>query len=138
MSNAACAGRDNDKDVKDFLADMGDFVAPFGVPAPESVSELFYPPRVKEIYPVYANRAKRYCWGADKRHPCKVRKECLLWAIESNEEHGIWGGMSHRERNAMLRKADLIGVDYETYVQDGIGTNSWSDGVDDCGKGNST
>ncbi|OZC55488.1 hypothetical protein CH267_12985 [Rhodococcus sp. 06-621-2] len=29
---------------------------------------------------------------------CLVQENCLLYAIESAEEHGIWGGMNLRER----------------------------------------
>lgn len=29
---------------------------------------------------------------------CPVRLECLVWAIE-NDEQGMWGGLSHRNRS---------------------------------------
>jgi WhiB family redox-sensing transcriptional regulator len=37
---------------------------------------------------------------------CQVRVECLRFAIESGEQHGIWGGMTYRERRRvkMTRK----------------------------------
>lgn len=31
---------------------------------------------------------------------CPVRDECLTWALESGEEHGIWGGLTENERRA--------------------------------------
>jgi hypothetical protein len=52
-----------------------------------------------------ADEAKRSCFGVEDEIPaCPVRKECLWSAIESEEQHGIWGGLSHRERNALVRK----------------------------------
>lgn len=116
--DAACAGHDDEPDVVELLVGLAEFVEPFDVPAPGSLSELFFPPRVKEIYPVYAARAKDYCLGTDRRHPCPVRKECLIWAIHTDEEHGIWGGMSHRERNALVRKAEAEGENYQDYIED--------------------
>jgi WhiB family transcriptional regulator, redox-sensing transcriptional regulator len=42
-----------------------------------------------------ASAAKRIC-GA-----CGVRESCLEYAIEANEEYGVWGGTSPRERTAI-------------------------------------
>ena len=35
---------------------------------------------------------KRICMA------CEVRVECLAYAIEHNEEHGVWGGLSYKQR----------------------------------------
>lgn len=67
-------------------------------------TELFYPPRDKRRYKPIADKAKAICNGKDSRPPCPVRIDCLLYALRRDEEHGIFGGMSHRERNALLRK----------------------------------
>lgn len=72
--------------------------------AGELNTELFFPPRDKELYAPIANTAKAICYGKDGKDECPVRKECLLYAISIDEEHGIFGGMSHRERNALLRR----------------------------------
>lgn len=69
-----------------------------------SGSEVFYPPRDHVLYTPVADYAKAICNGKDFKAPCAVRIECLLYALRNNEEHGIFGGMSHRERNALLRK----------------------------------
>lgn len=121
---AACYGHDDKPETKALLKTLGDFVEPFRetedphrVYRPESLTEVFYPPRVKEIYPVYAERAKDYCFGKDRRHPCPVRKQCLIWSIQSDQEHGILGGMSHRERNALVRKAESEHVSYVDYIE---------------------
>jgi WhiB family redox-sensing transcriptional regulator len=66
--------------------------------------EMFFPPRDAELYKPIADAAKAICKGRDLRPPCPVRTECLIYAIEREEEHGIFGGASHRERNALVRK----------------------------------
>lgn len=67
-------------------------------------TELFYPPRDKDQYKLIADQAKMFCNGPNGNSPCPVRAKCLWDAIERDELHGIWGGMSHRERNALVRK----------------------------------
>ncbi|NEB74667.1 WhiB family transcriptional regulator [Streptomyces sp. SID14478] len=36
--------------------------------------------------------------------PCPVRTECLAHALDHRIEHGMWGGMTERERRALLRR----------------------------------
>ncbi|MCZ4602667.1 WhiB family transcriptional regulator [Streptomyces sp. Lzd4kr] len=36
--------------------------------------------------------------------PCPVRTECLVHALDERIEHGVWGGMTERERRALLRR----------------------------------
>jgi WhiB family redox-sensing transcriptional regulator len=67
-------------------------------------TDTFYPPRDKELYTVIADRAKTFCFGENGKSPCPVRNQCLWDAVERDEPHGIWGGLSHRERNAQVRK----------------------------------
>lgn len=69
-------------------------------------TELWYPPRDRRLYKPIADKAKAICFGRDGRPPCPSRVPCLLDAIERDELHGIWGGLSHRERNALKRKAE--------------------------------
>ena len=66
--------------------------------------DIFFPPRDKEQYKATAAKAKAYCFGENKKTPCPVKNECLWDAIYRDEPHGIWGGLSHRERNALVRK----------------------------------
>ena len=35
--------------------------------------------------------------------PCRVRTECLAHALDERVEFGVWGGMTERERRALLR-----------------------------------
>ena len=44
------------------------------------------------------NRAKGICVG------CGVRTECLADALDNRVEFGVWGGMTERERRALLRR----------------------------------
>ncbi|HZE42087.1 MAG TPA: WhiB family transcriptional regulator [Stackebrandtia sp.] len=44
------------------------------------------------------NVAKKVCKG------CPVRMECLADALDNRVEFGVWGGMTERERRALLRK----------------------------------
>src|ERR1700710_586397 len=44
------------------------------------------------------NRAKNRCMG------CVVRTECLSDALDNRVEFGVWGGMTGRERRALLRR----------------------------------
>jgi WhiB family redox-sensing transcriptional regulator len=44
------------------------------------------------------NRAKAVCMS------CPVRTECLADALDNRIEFGVWGGMTERERRALLRR----------------------------------
>jgi WhiB family redox-sensing transcriptional regulator len=68
-------------------------------------TNTFYPPRARGAYRDVADEAKSVCWGTgDMDAECPVRKHCLLYAFEKDDPHGIWGGLSHRERSHLLRK----------------------------------
>ena len=44
------------------------------------------------------NEAKALCTE------CPVRAECLADALDNRVEFGVWGGMTERERRALLRR----------------------------------
>ncbi len=44
------------------------------------------------------NRAKVVCQA------CPVRTECLADALDNQVEFGVWGGMTERERRALLKR----------------------------------
>jgi WhiB family redox-sensing transcriptional regulator len=44
------------------------------------------------------NRAKQVCMS------CVVRTECLADALDNRVEFGVWGGMTERERRALLKR----------------------------------
>lgn len=72
--------------------------------------DIFYPERNAKTYKAIAASARAICFGKDGRPACPVRIPCLLYALkredklQEDERHGIWGGLSHRERNHLLRK----------------------------------
>lgn len=41
--------------------------------------------------------AKRICEG------CDVKAQCLAYALESGQRFGIWGGLSERQRRALIK-----------------------------------
>ena len=55
--------------------------------------DLFFPERGSSTI-----KAKAIC------SECKVREECLEYAVERKERFGIWGGKSERERRAIRRE----------------------------------
>lgn len=64
-------------------------------------TEIFYPPDKNDpdsgrMWDT-TREAKKICQSCEHIH------ECRLWAI-LNEPHGIWGGMSPRERQRERRK----------------------------------
>ncbi len=48
-------------------------------------------------------QAKRIC------RDCPVQRECLSYAMDLPVDHGIWGGMTERERLRWRRKAGRAG-----------------------------
>jgi WhiB family redox-sensing transcriptional regulator len=60
--------------------------------------ELWFPPKG------YSDaEAKAVC------AECEVREKCLAYAIEADEEHGVWGGLNRAERirvGRMRREAE--------------------------------
>jgi WhiB family redox-sensing transcriptional regulator len=79
-------------------------------------TDIFYPPRDKDKYKEIADKAKAICYGRDGFPECPVRKECILYAEAMDDTHGVWGGMSHRERNALKRKANKEGISFEDWI----------------------
>jgi WhiB family redox-sensing transcriptional regulator len=60
--------------------------------------ELFFPigstgPAIDQ-----ANAAKRVCAR------CDVREECLEFALASNQDAGVWGGLTEEERRSLRRQ----------------------------------
>lgn len=61
--------------------------------------ELFFPigntgPAILQI-----EEAKQVC------RRCDVREQCLAWALEAGQDHGVWGGLSEDERRALKRRS---------------------------------
>ncbi|WP_331727556.1 WhiB family transcriptional regulator (plasmid) [Kitasatospora sp. NBC_00374] len=65
----------------------------------EEDPELFFPigntgPALLQI-----EEAKAVC------RRCPVRDTCLAWAFDTNQDHGVLGGVSEDERRSMKRRA---------------------------------
>ena len=58
-----------------------------------SAAEVFYPETEAE-----AKVAKAICAS------CVVRSTCLQVALRNRERHGVWGGMTERERASLRRR----------------------------------
>jgi WhiB family redox-sensing transcriptional regulator len=56
------------------------------------------------------HRAKSVCRG------CPVRTECLADALDNRVEFGVWGGLTERERRALLRRRPHVGS-WQTLLQ---------------------
>ncbi len=61
--------------------------------------EIFFPPTVSET-----RRAKRRREARAKEicKTCSIEETCLAIALKRNEQHGIWGGHTAKERRAVL------------------------------------
>ena len=55
-------------------------------------------------------RATAICVG------CPVRAECLAEALDNRIEWGVWGGMTERERRALLRQRPDVASWHEVLV----------------------
>jgi WhiB family redox-sensing transcriptional regulator len=61
--------------------------------------ELFFPvgntgPAIEQI-----DAAKAICGR------CPVTEQCLQYALDTNQDSGVWGGLSEDERRALKRRA---------------------------------
>lgn len=60
--------------------------------------ELFFP--VSEVGPAREDiaRAKEVC------HSCRVRRQCLQFALTTHQIYGVWGGTTEEERRLRVRE----------------------------------
>jgi len=58
----------------------------------------FFPDGVTPPAKRQAAAAKRVC------SRCPVRDRCLTWALESEANHGVWGGLTEKERRSVKRR----------------------------------
>lgn len=47
---------------------------------------------------------------------CPVRLECLIDALESNVTYGVWGGLTERERRALVRQYPEV-TDWRAWLE---------------------
>ena len=60
--------------------------------------ELFFPVSASGRSLDQITQAKAICAG------CPVRRQCLAFALDTRQGHGVWGGMSEQERRLRARK----------------------------------
>ncbi|MDK1475829.1 WhiB family transcriptional regulator [Streptomyces sp. 549] len=61
-------------------------------------AELFFPVGSRGPALRQAEDAKQVC------RTCPVIEQCARWALDSRQQHGIWGGMDEEQRRALLRR----------------------------------
>lgn len=66
------------------------------------ITRLFYPTRFST--PAEVTQAKLIC------DACPVREECLAYAHDTQQEHGIWGGTTQQERRIVWRRERAAGT----------------------------
>ena len=59
---------------------------------------IFFPERGES-----SAEAKKVCL------PCPVSAQCLAYAVENGEKHGVWGGLSERGRRRMRKAKRAVG-----------------------------
>ena len=60
--------------------------------------ELFFPVGTTGVAVTAIDHAKRVC------EQCTVTQECLDFALDTNQDSGIWGGLSEEERRQIRRQ----------------------------------
>ncbi|MDT3767783.1 WhiB family transcriptional regulator [Gleimia hominis] len=60
--------------------------------------ELFFP--IGNTGPAIAQTAEAKAVCAT----CEVKEICLKWAVDNNQDAGVWGGMSEDERRTLKRR----------------------------------
>jgi WhiB family transcriptional regulator, redox-sensing transcriptional regulator len=60
--------------------------------------DLFFPVGTTGPAILQTELAKRICYS------CPVEEICLAWALETNQAHGVWGGMDETQRQAIQRR----------------------------------
>jgi WhiB family redox-sensing transcriptional regulator len=60
--------------------------------------ELFFPVGTTGLALVAIDHAKRVC------AECRVTQECLEFALDTNQDSGVWGGLSEEERRTIRRQ----------------------------------
>jgi WhiB family redox-sensing transcriptional regulator len=60
--------------------------------------ELFFPIGTTGPAVLQVDEAKAVC------RRCEAVDECLTWAIDSDQDAGVWGGLSEDERRAVRRR----------------------------------
>jgi WhiB family transcriptional regulator, redox-sensing transcriptional regulator len=63
--------------------------------------DLFFPVGTKGPALKQTEEAKAIC------RTCGVLDQCLKWALDTDQDAGVWGGMSEDERRALKRRRTI-------------------------------
>ncbi|MEX2291699.1 MAG: WhiB family transcriptional regulator [Mycobacteriales bacterium] len=66
--------------------------------------ELFFPIGTTGPAATQVEQAKVVC------RRCPAVEPCLIWALETGQDAGVWGGTSEDERRALTRRGARAGV----------------------------
>lgn len=80
--------------------DAGDFIAAWRARANcrDEDPNLFYPGHEGVGRPAKSEKALGIC------AVCDVREECLEYALETNQEYGVWGGVEEEQRRRLRKR----------------------------------
>jgi len=53
-------------------------------------------------FPDAGGASKEYLAAKALCQRCPIRAQCLAFALEHHEDHGIWGGLAPSERRALV------------------------------------
>jgi WhiB family transcriptional regulator, redox-sensing transcriptional regulator len=82
---------------KEFIA-LAEGIQKHGAPVCQQTDpELWFPESGGENFQY--RTAKKFC------QRCPVKAECLALALANNEQYGIWGGLTTKDRQRLIRKA---------------------------------
>jgi WhiB family redox-sensing transcriptional regulator len=59
--------------------------------------ELFFPVSASGLCLDQVVRAKAICAG------CRVKRQCLVFALDTRQQHGVWAGMTEQELQERTR-----------------------------------
>ncbi|HEY1157506.1 MAG TPA: WhiB family transcriptional regulator [Arthrobacter sp.] len=66
----------------------------------EEDPELFFPTGQTGLAVMEIKEAKAVCCR------CLVIEQCLQWALQTDQAHGVWGGLSESDRRRIKHSAD--------------------------------
>lgn len=103
-------------------------------------SERFVSFSLRDLWPIWQEGARclgvgtNYYFGDEEQQPtmsikqvrqasklcdvCPVYRECLRWALENNEEYGVWAGTSGRTRRKIQKVLSSGSVSVDDVVED--------------------
>lgn len=72
--------------------------------------------------------AKDFCNGTDEVWPCRVREQCLAYAL-THDVRGVWGGSDDIERDKLREKQSIRVVPMVTVLDRGLIANAHRRGM---------